>query len=508
MTFYMQAEVEAQIAKGKGVFICQTQSDADILIKKGCVATVSNGGLPDIFKDRNVVLVRPKDPASDAVIDTLFQLFHTQGAHPVVIEQESIVKHGKKALASIIEWSYEDAAEQNGLLENAQKVLDARPPPIVKRKEYTKADETPLDVVAGEVERPRTNLIKWPELAGQEPPPFEWIMEHWLSWHPTLLAGRGGIGKSLLIQQILTQLACGHPTWCASQEPLRVLYWACEDDHDQLWRRQDAICRSIGIQFDALANLHIDARYGLDNTLMSSEFGKPMWTPMIETLREQVNDLKIDVLAIDNLGHTFGANENTRHDVTKFLNGICGLVEKRKFCPIVLGHPSKGPESTYSGSTAWENAVRMRWYLDDKLPDQKADESEKPDPNYRILAKRKANYTTKDYVQFRYDGGVLVPDIDQYDDVGMVAQLRKRRARQIVAAAVDTLDRINIYGSRKVGRNYLPAVILENKLAEGFSKPQLGEAMRDMVLAQELVEQVVGKNSARMPILGLKNAIK
>ena len=42
---------------------------------------------------------------------------------------------------------------------------------------------------------------------------FSWLLEHWLSWHPTLLAGRGGVGKSLLAQQLATALAIGRPLW-------------------------------------------------------------------------------------------------------------------------------------------------------------------------------------------------------------------------------------------------------------------------------------------------------
>ena len=227
------------------------------------------------------------------------------------------------------------------------------PDPVIEAEESAKE---------GVIPRPAHNVVQWLQLAGQEPPPFPWLMGHWLSWHPTLLAGRGGIGKSLLIQQLGTALSLGLPTWCEAAPPVRVLYWACEDDHDQLWRRQVNICRQAQIGMDALTNFFVDARYGLDNTLLSTEFGRPMWTTAIETLRQQVNDWRVDVLMLDNLGHTFGANENVRHDVTIFLNGIAGLVTGRPFCPIVLGHPSKAVGSEYSGSTAWENAVRMRWY--------------------------------------------------------------------------------------------------------------------------------------------------
>src|SRR3990167_10318488 len=108
---------------------------------------------------------------------------------------------------------------------------------------------------------PRHNYLHWGALDGLEPPPFDWLLDHWLSWHPTLLAGRGGIGKSLLVQQVGTQLALGLPTWCAATKPVKVLYWACEDDHDQLWRRQAMICNKLGMPMSGLENFRVDARY-------------------------------------------------------------------------------------------------------------------------------------------------------------------------------------------------------------------------------------------------------
>ena len=354
----------------------------------------------------------------------------------------------------------------------------------------------------------QSNVIDWSTLIG-EPPPFRWLLDHWLSWHPTLLAGRGGIGKSLLVQQVGTALACGLPTWCEAVEPVNVLYWACEDDKDQLHRRQDLICKQARIGFESLENnFHVDARIGLENTLMTTDYGRPVWTPTIEVLRQQVNDWQIDVLFLDNIGHVFGGDENSRHVVTRFINGIAGLVTDRPFCPIFLGHPSKAPGSSYSGSTAWENSVRMRWYLDDKMPDQKNGDSSDPDPDpdYRILSKRKSNYTALDYVQLKFEAGTLQPIDHQRGDSGMIKMLRAKKAASVIRSAMLALAKANIYGNDTPGRSFLPVVIIQNKLAEGSTKAELTDAMRTMILSQELKREVVGKNSARHDIYGLKAA--
>jgi len=351
---------------------------------------------------------------------------------------------------------------------------------------------------------PQHNYLHWNALDGLEPPPFDWLLDHWLSWHPTLLAGRGGIGKSLLVQQLGTQLACGLPTWCAALPPIKVLYWACEDDHDQLWRRQDTICKALGIGFARLENFKVDARHGLENTLLSTEFGRPLWTPQIELLREQVNDLTTDVLLLDNIGHVFGANENVRHDVTLFLNGIAGLVPERPFCPILLGHPSKSIASEYSGSTAWENAVRMRWYLDDKLPDKAPDSESPPDPDYRVLSKRKTNYTRLDYVEFRFDKGTLLPITPETTEPGLMSSLHRQKALRVVVQAAQRLTEMGIHMTESTASpQYLPKLSLQYKLNEGLSKTELAEALRAVMLSGTITKGIVGKYQNRAPKEGL-----
>jgi hypothetical protein len=77
---------------------------------------------------------------------------------------------------------------------------------------------------------------------------------------------------------------------------------------------------------------------------------------------------------------------------------------------LLLAHPARAAGSEFSGGAAWENAARARLYLGDKLPDQKAEPDEEPAENVRYLARRKPNYTAKDWRRFTYQDGVMVPD--------------------------------------------------------------------------------------------------
>jgi RecA-family ATPase len=104
-----------------------------------------------------------------------------------------------------------------------------------------------------------------------------------------------------------------------------------------------------------------------------------------------VNDLRVDVLVLDNIGRVYGGNESDRHQVTMFVNGALGMVRGRPFAPVFLGHVARSQGSEFSGSAAWENACRMRWYMARTLPDHKQDEDEPTDTGIVYLAKRKAN---------------------------------------------------------------------------------------------------------------------
>jgi hypothetical protein len=204
----------------------------------------------------------------------------------------------------------------------------------------------------------------------ETPPPRSWWIQDWLGPHPTLCSGSGGIGKSLLWQTLGTALALGKEFIGATAKPLTVMMWACEDDGDEIWRRQAAICDHFDVGIEAVAGkLFVVPRFGESNTLFDLAYGRPEFTTEYLLLREEVNDLKADVLILDDNAQVFGGIEHDRHHVTMFVNGVHGMVRGRPFAPVLLGHVARTAGSEFSGSAAWENACRMRWYMGTTLPD-------------------------------------------------------------------------------------------------------------------------------------------
>jgi len=349
--------------------------------------------------------------------------------------------------------------------------------------------------------------MDWAALVDREPPEREWAIEHWLGMgYTTLLVGQGGIGKTLIAQQLASALATGISFLSEVRKPRTVLMWCCEDDHDELWRRQRAIARWLGASLDDfVGRLIVQPRQGLDNALFSSEFGRPMWTPLIEELREQAADYCAEVVILDNVGQVFGGNENDRHHVTSFCNGIAGAAPG--CATMMLAHPGRALGSEFSGSSAWENAVRMRLYLGTKLPDAKQqDEADDDDGDgVRFLAKRKSNYTGRDYHRLTFEDGVLKPGTAADNgSASEIAQLRQQRSRAVVMRGLQKLISMGVQASDQPSSPaYLPKLLLAYNLAEELTKRELGEGVRALMLHGRLKRDVVGRYANRSEKLGL-----
>jgi len=366
------------------------------------------------------------------------------------------------------------------------------------------AHRTPLNTPSApnSDEPPERYHLDWPDLQNRTPPARRWAIEGWLGMgHATLLIGQGGIGKTLVAQQMLSCLSLGRTFIGPDPErELKCLMWACEDDHDELWRRQINVARWLKCGLDDFqGRFHLEPRQGLDNTILTSEFGKPIWTPLREQLMQQAHDYRADVVCIDNIGQTFGCNENVRHDVTMFINGLCGALPGRAI--LLLAHPSRSQGSEFSGSSAWENTVRTRIFLGAKLPGDTS--TEDTDDAARVLAKRKTNYSAKDWRKLRFEDGLLIPeDIDSQG--GLINSIRQSNAENTVLKGVAKLREMNkptMAGNRSP--NYIPTLLIAYGLHDGLSKSELAQALRTLELDKRLIPAHVGKGADRHPIIGL-----
>jgi len=105
---------------------------------------------------------------------------------------------------------------------------------------------------------------------GQPVPDRKWIVPGWVPSNAvTLLAGAGGTGKSLFVHQWLSAIALGDEfLGMRGAQPVPVLYVNCEDEGDELHRRQFDIARAFNRQLSSYRGaVKIAARLGMDNPL-------------------------------------------------------------------------------------------------------------------------------------------------------------------------------------------------------------------------------------------------
>lgn len=128
--------------------------------------------------------------------------------------------------------------------------------------------------------------IDWNSPDSANPPARDWAITGWLPMgHVTLLAGRGGIGKTLLAQTISSHLCTTQPYIDEIPRARRVLFWAGEDDNNELRRRQQAIAKSMDANlsdFDGL--LFIESFIDRDMTLAEPVAGSLQPTRLLAEL--------------------------------------------------------------------------------------------------------------------------------------------------------------------------------------------------------------------------------
>jgi AAA domain/DnaB-like helicase N terminal domain len=353
----------------------------------------------------------------------------------------------------------------------------------------------------------RARALDWRQLADRDPPERDWAESNWLGMgHVTLLVGPGGAGKTTAAQAWASCLALRREYLDWVPKERRVLMWETEDDDNEIWRRQLANARWLNVPLaDFAGRLHVMSYDGEQVDLAGLvDQRRLIETPMMKTLREQIGDLRADVVILDNIARLYAGNENDRHQVTSFIAMLTGAAAPTGAAILLLGHPGKATGSEYSGSTAWEGAARSRLYLGRSLPDQPQGEDEPAeDDTVRYLCRRKANYSSKDWRRLHYRDGVIIPEAPPETAPGSMRP-SAQYAQDVVAQAVRKLAQMGEHGvASSSSPKYLPRLASDYKLLDRLTKKDFAAAMRAMQTDQALVMTVVGKYSNRNPRHGL-----
>jgi len=285
-------------------------------------------------------------------------------------------------------------------LDDAKDPNDARNDPRFRRYLETEVKGAKAEPKNGAID---LGAYRASDKSGITIPPREWIWKHWASAGVvTGLSGPPGVAKSLLAQQIGTHAAIGLQLLGSPMMQVPALHVTCEDDEDELDRRQIRICDAIGTQLPS--DLHLMSWVGEETLLVFQDNGRFSRTPRFTALDEYIGDNSIKLLTLDLIPDFWNGNEINRTHVNAFVKShLAYLARRHKAAVIPLFHPSKAGMADgtgTSGSTAWEGSFRGRIYMS-RVKD---DDMKSPD---RIISRPKANYSTLDEKELTWRDGYL-----------------------------------------------------------------------------------------------------
>lgn len=341
-----------------------------------------------------------------------------------------------------------------------------------------------FSVINGVSTRPPLATINPAIWEGLDLPKRHWLVDQWiLATGTTYLTGKGSVGKSLIAQQAMTALATGRNLLGQPVNRVRAAYITAEDEVDELHRRQAAINDTLGITMGDLDGwLHLVSLKGRSAALFSFGSETPE-LPLFFEIEGMIKVTGVQAMALDNVAHLLDGNENDRHVVSTFI-GICDrLADMMNGAVLLIGHPNKAG-AEFSGSTAWENAVRSRLYIDTA-----SERDGYADPDSRTLSRSKFNYGPKgDALTFRWHKGAFVCEdeipSDYLADMSRAAAVVQENDRFLLCLDASIAQGRNV--SHSVGSNHAPKVFAEMNEARSMPKEAFQRAMNRLLSLGEI----------------------
>ena len=310
----------------------------------------------------------------------------------------------------------------------------------------------------------------WPEpvdvaaMARIDPTPPQFIIDDWLPCgYATLMAGHGGAGKSNIALYLSACIATGTPFFGLETAQRRILYLSCEDRTDVLHWRLSRIVQHAELEPETLASgLSVLDLVGHDALLWRRD---PMTgtntTAAYAELVARIEASAAELLIVDGVADAYGGNENDRGEVKQFVNALVGIMPAHG--GVLLQHHVNKPSATtgataegYSGSTAWHNSARARWYLypETTQTDEGAERS-----GDMLLELQKSNLGRADqYMRFRWDDDahLFVGELERANDSEFERCLQERTEQEGIVEAIREV---------RAGGDYVPAAQTGNRTA-------------------------------------------
>jgi len=353
---------------------------------------------------------------------------------------------------------------------------------------------------------PIADISDWQHRAAPE---RQWLLDKLIPLgQTTYLTGPGAAGKSLLGQQLATHAAIGRDFLGAAIRKTPAIYLTCEDDENELHRRQEAICAALRISMSDLAGqLHLVSLSGqigaelaiFDPRAVADEFGRGgeliQPTSRYNALQGVAMAAEAGLVALDNVAHLFAGNENIRVEVAAFIALLNRLAMRTRGSVLLIGHPNKAGDS-FSGSTAWENQVRSRLFLE--VP--KDADGMIADPDRRVLRNEKANYSRHGAeLSFRWHNWAYVRDEDLPEGIAhrLAATAQASTDNALFLACLAERNRQLRPVSEHPSANYAPTQFAKMPESKRIGKTRLEAAMDRLFKIGQIKRDFVCRDTIR-----------
>lgn len=196
-------------------------------------------------------------------------------------------------------------------------------------------------------------------LLQSDPPEREWAIEQFAPvGKVTVVAGPGGVSKSMLLLHVLAYAAMHHE-WAGfrSKKALRSLYVSYEDDITEIHSRTHRLAESLRATDNGL----LDALHDVDGTIRKNlrlfaadddahgwllltkpdRFGPPERTPRVDWLVGYLREFNIKLLALDPAVYTHQLEENNIADMAAYMQTLTYIAKQAECAVVVLHHMNK-----------------------------------------------------------------------------------------------------------------------------------------------------------------------
>lgn len=202
------------------------------------------------------------------------------------------------------------------------------------------------------------------------PPSVPFIIPGWLpAGVVTLFSAHGGTGKSYLALYIAVCITLGRDPFRVGETvpAQRCVLYSAEDGLIHLQGRLRRYLGFLGVsEADLDGKLMILDATGSDNVLFRGDKSGHSTTSRYDWLSNEVKEFEADLLIFDNASDALDGNENDRTAVRQFMSSLRNLAPT----VLLLAHVDAATVAArpkeakgYSGSTAWNNSARSRWFM-------------------------------------------------------------------------------------------------------------------------------------------------